>query len=476
MSELFRYIPAVDRVLQTIDQETVLQAVPRSLRKDLVNEYLDACREAIRSGTLTSREELDLERLRPELIAFIARRARPKFRRVINGTGVVVHTNLGRSLLCEAAAEAVQTACRHYSNLEFSLESGKRGSRYDLVEELLCRLTGAEAGLVVNNNAAAVLLMLDTLARGREVIVSRGQLVEIGGSFRIPEVMAKSGAFLKEVGATNRTHLADYEQAITSDTAGLLRVHTSNFRILGFHKEVPLKDLAALGRRFGLPVMEDLGSGNFYDFPGIPGFDEPTVDSVIRDGAAVVTFSGDKLLGGPQAGIILGQKQYIEPIKKNPLNRALRIDKMTLAALEATLRQFLDLDRAAAGIPTLAAITLDEKRLRSRAARLAAVLKKHFASQFEVTTRVDASRVGGGASPEIALKTWLVCLRPGQGLHLDQLRHDLLQTNPPVVGRVEENAFCLDPRTLLKGETGLIVKALQQALGNKEAANSTDPT
>lgn len=464
MSELFRFIPSVDRLLQLIADDKQLNGLPRVLVKDLINEFLEHCREEIRSGGLASKSELEPEQLRPRLLDSIKAKSRPRFRRVINATGVVVHTNLGRSLLAEAATEAVHKACRFYSNLEFSLDSGKRGSRYSLVEELLCRLTGAEAGLVVNNNAAAVLLMLDTLAKGLEVIVSRGQLVEIGGSFRIPEVMAKSGAILKEVGATNRTHLFDYEQAITPRTAGLLRVHTSNYRIVGFQKEVPLKELATLGKQYDLPVLEDLGSGNLHRFSEIEGFDEPTVDSVLKGGASVVTFSGDKLLGGPQAGIILGKAKYIQQIQKNPLNRALRIDKMTLAALEATLRLYLDHDRAVREIPTLSAILVEPGTLRARAGRLAARLKEAFAADFEVRTQSDSSRVGGGASPETELKTWLVCLKPRQGLSLEKLRQALLRTEPPLVGRVERDSFCLDPRTLNKGEVPLVLDCFKQAL------------
>ena len=249
---------------------------------------------------------------------------------MLNATGVVVHTNLGRSLLAKPAIEAVAEACGHYSNCEFDLATGKRGSRYSHVEKILCDITGAEAALVVNNNAAAVFIMLETLARGREVIVSRGQLVEIGGSFRIPDVMAKSGATLREVGATNRTHVHDYENAIGDDTAALMRVHTSNFRVVGFTKEVTLAEMRALGDKYGLPVIEDLGSGTLYALAGEGLLGEPTVQQVVAQGADVVSFSGDKVLGGPQAGIIVGRREYIDRIKKNPVNRAVRIDKMTL--------------------------------------------------------------------------------------------------------------------------------------------------
>jgi L-seryl-tRNA(Ser) seleniumtransferase len=468
LSALYRALPATDRLLEEVSGEAQAVHLPRRMLKELVNAYLDHLRREIRSERIRSAEELALERLKPEALAYIARHSRPKFRRVINATGVVVHTNLGRSLLSEAAMGAVQQACGSYSNLEFDLETGKRGSRYALVEELLCELTGAEAGLVVNNNAAAVLLMLDTLAKGKEVVVSRGELVEIGGSFRIPEVMAKSGALLREVGATNRTHLKDYSQAIGPETAALLKAHTSNYRIVGFHKEVDLAELVDLGREHALPVLEDLGSGNLFHFPEAVRMDEPTVQSRLKKGVSVVTFSGDKILGGPQAGLILGRREFIDPIKKNPLNRALRIDKMTLAALEATLRQYKDPESAAKGIPTLRMICTPVESLRGRATRLASKIRRELGHAFAVSTRKGSSRVGGGASPELDLPTQLVRLEPRIDLDVERLRELLLHTDPPLVGRVEEDGFCLDPRTLLGSDISQTVDALQQALAQWE--------
>ncbi len=476
MTTLFRHLPAVDQCLNALAADTsrlakALQAVPRPLVKDLVNEFLDLVREEIRAGAFADEAELTLAALYPRLLAYVRRGAKPRFRRVLNATGVVVHTNMGRSLLAPEAVAAVSEAAAHYSNLEFDLATGERGSRYAHVEGLLCRLTGAEAGLVVNNNAAAVLIVLDTLCQGREVIVSRGQLVEIGGSFRIPEVMAKSGAILREVGATNRTHLRDYEAAITLETAAFMKVHTSNFRQVGFVKEVPLCELKPLAATFGLPVIEDLGSGSLlrFDADGLPG--EPTAAESIAEGADVVTFSGDKVLGGPQAGIIVGRREIIERIKKNPLNRALRIDKLTLAALEATLRLYLDPDLAKGRVPTLAMMTRSLVSLRAQAARLAGLLRKRLGGcldgRLEVTVRRGVSRVGGGAFPEADLPTALVALSPGAGLgmNVDGLRQALLATDPPLVGRVEDGAFCLDPRTLDPSEHPLVLDALRQALG-----------
>lgn len=463
MSSLFRHIPAVDRFLHEFESDSSLDDVPRNMMRDLVGEFLDLCREEIRQDLLHSVQDLDLTILVPRAKAYILSRSQTHFRRVLNATGVVIHTNLGRSVLAKSAAQAVLAGCAHYSNLEMDLATGQRGSRYSHVEELLCRLTGAEAGLVVNNNAAAVLLVLDTLAKGREVIVSRGQLVEIGGSFRIPEVMKKSGAILREVGATNRTHLVDYQEAINEHTAMLMKVHTSNYRIIGFHKEVALADLVALGQAHNLPVFEDLGSGNFFDFSSFGFMPEPTVQQVLKNGADLVSFSGDKLLGGPQAGIIVGQKKYIEHIKKNQLNRALRIDKMTLAALEATLRLYLDPKKARDTVPTLAMITASPEALRQKAQKLRRILSNTLGELACISTRSGFSRVGGGSFPEQDLPTTLVCVVPKQG-SVEDLRQGLLHGDLPLVGRVEDDHFCLDPRTLTQDEFKLVGKVLHVAL------------
>lgn len=463
MSSLFRHIPSVDRFLHELEQDQSLAGLPRPLLKDLVGEFLDLCREEIRSGAITAESDLALPALCTRARAYARFASRPHFRRVLNATGVVIHTNLGRSILAEEAVQAVTLGCRHYSNLELALETGQRGSRYSHVEKLLCRLTGAEAGLVVNNNAAAVLLVLDTLAKGREVVVSRGQLVEIGGSFRIPEVMRKSGAVLREVGATNRTHLRDYEEAIGDETAMLMKVHTSNYRIIGFHKEVDAADLAALGRERGLPVFEDLGSGNLFDFSPYGFMPEPTVQQVLKSGVDVVSFSGDKLLGGPQAGIIVGRKEFIDRIKRNQLNRALRIDKMTLAALEATLRLYLDPELARRKVPTLAMITAGREELLARARRLRRRLSKDLAGLATVGVKSGFSRVGGGSFPEQDLPTSLVTVAPA-AMDVEALRQGLLATDIPVIGRVEDGRFCLDPRTLMDEEFPLVAAAVRSVL------------
>ncbi len=489
-SHLFRALPSVDVLLKQFATLPAVQAVysgpmgvsgdfvpesyiigtlslPRAFVRDLANSYLDECRNGIRQGCYTDAASLSVAALLPGLERWARDKGRPHFRRAINATGVVIHTNLGRSILAEEAAKAVAEACLHYSNLEFNLNTGERGSRYSHVEALLCSLTGAEAALVVNNNAAAVLLVLDTLCKNREAIVSRGQLVEIGGSFRIPEVMKKSGCTLVEVGSTNRARLSDYAEAITENTAALMRVHTSNYRIIGFHSQVSLPELAALGKERGLPVIEDLGSGNLCDFAaaGVPllAQDEPTVQRTVADGADVVSFSGDKVLGGPQAGIIVGKAAYISKIKKNQLNRALRIDKMTLAALEATLRIYKEPEQALKRIPTLRMICAPADELKARAARLARRLKKALQGKAAVSTAPGSSLVGGGSFPERHLPTTLVYISSGSVAAQD-LRQRLLGASTPLVARLEDDRLCLDVRTVADAEFVLVEQALVEVL------------
>lgn len=464
LNSLFRAIPSVDLCLDALFRtDTALCHAPRPLVRDLVTAYWDTCRERIRQGLVTEENSLALEVRLADLLAHVHKGLRPRLVPVINATGVVIHTNLGRSVLCEEAQQAVALAAGGYCNLEMDLATGQRGSRHSLVEDLLCRLTGAEAALVVNNNAAAVLLLLDTFCQGGEVIVSRGELVEIGGSFRIPDIMAKSGATLREVGTTNRTHLRDYENAIGETSRALLRVHTSNYRIVGFHAKVELEDMARLAKERGLYLFEDLGSGSLLDLdvPGLP--DEPAVPAVVRAGADVVTFSGDKVLGGPQAGILVGKKELVARLKANPLTRALRCDKLCLAALEATLRQYLEAETARHTIPTLSAIAAPATTLAQRARSLARRLKKALGSTCHISTKAAVSRVGGGAFPQYDLPTTLVCLSP-VAMSATALKEALLATAPPVIGRLEDDLFCLDPRTLLPGDLPLLQKALVSVL------------
>ena len=398
--QLLRSLPGVDHLLECMQKDAWFAEVPRSVRIASAREAVEELRSAILDGELTAdtgslSEEQVLKRVRQAA----SQRMTRNLRYLVNATGVIVHTNLGRSRLAAAALENIQTIGAGYSNLEFDLDAGKRGSRYSAVEELICEISGAEAAMVVNNNAGAVLLCLDTIAKGKKVIVSRGELVEIGGSFRIPDVMAKSGALLQEVGATNRTHAKDYEKAVDNETGLLLKVHTSNFGVVGFTKSVSLEELVALGEKYRLPVMEDLGSGTFVDFSKYNLVKEPRVQESVASGADVVTFSGDKLLGGPQAGIIAGSRDILDKIKQNPLTRALRIDKLTLAALESTLRLYRDEKHAVEEIPTLKMLTTPPEVLEEKAGRLAALLKEAGGDRIEIEIAGGTSRAGGGSMP-----------------------------------------------------------------------------
>lgn len=464
---LLKSIPKVDEFLGWVGE---VGDTPTTMVKSSVRELLDNVREAILSGEPMKKVELTREALLPKFKAGLNRKMALNFRTVINATGVVVHTNLGRSLLPDSAMDMITQVGTRYSNLEFDIRTGKRGSRYSLVEGLLCDLTGAEAALVVNNNAAAVLLVLETLAAGKEVIVSRGQLVEIGGSFRVPDVMAKSGAKMVEVGATNRTHLRDYENAITDETAMLLKVHSSNFRMIGFTSEVDLPDLVTLASKKKLLVMEDLGSGSFIDLSVFGLQKEPTVREAIKAGVDVVTFSGDKLLGGPQAGLIVGKRKIIDRIKKNPMNRALRIDKFTLAGLEAVLRLYFDENAAIKTIPTLAMLTMPSDEIKKKANRLLRRIKKDLEDKCKVSLMQTESRVGGGAMPEHGLATWAVALEP-LGRTVNELEYNLRVAELPVIGRIEEDKFLLDMRTVADDEIFALAKCLTQAFEEEEEEN-----
>ena len=447
--ELLRNLPKVDECISKISAE-FNRKIPAMLVKLVVQKCIDSERQRILGNADNCRKKSD-EDWQSVFHHALQKKMQPNLRRVINGTGVVIHTNLGRSLLSASATQALTQAGSHYTNLEYNLETGKRGSRYSLVEEIICELTGAEAALVVNNNAAAVLLVLESLARSKEVIVSRGQLVEIGGSFRIPDVMKKSGAILIEVGATNRTHLSDYEEAITGETALLLKVHTSNFRMVGFTSEVSAEEMVALARKNGLAVVEDLGSGCLIDLStfGLPK--EPTVQEVINAGVDVVTFSGDKLLGGPQAGIIAGKRAAIEKIKKNPLNRALRIDKFTLASLEDVLRNYYDTGLALKTIPTLAMLTQAPGDIKRKGRRLLRRLEEKISPACVVRLIPTMSRVGGGAMPEYSLASWAIELQPRQ-VSLNTLEQAFRLLPLPLIGRIENEGFLIDLRTVPENE------------------------
>ncbi|NPV92448.1 MAG: L-seryl-tRNA(Sec) selenium transferase [Firmicutes bacterium] len=467
INDKLRSLPAVDAILREPGVAGMMAQVPRRLLVEMAREALEVIRERISSEPDRYPDRQDIVAEAVELIRQkVVEKGERSLKPVINATGVVLHTNLGRARLSESARYAVMEAAGSYTNLELDLSSGTRGSRYQHVVKLLTMITGAEDGLVVNNNAAAVLVALSTLAKGREVIVSRGQLVEIGGSFRVPEVMQQSGAQLIEVGTTNKTYLRDYEQAVTEHTALLLKVHTSNYRIIGFTHETSIDELVALGERRGLPVMEDLGSGLLLNLQpwGLP--EEPLVRDSVSAGADVVVFSGDKLLGGPQAGIIVGRREYIEPMKKNPLLRALRIDKLTLAALEATLREYLDPQQALENIPTLRMLTLPPEELRQRAETIGSHIRQGIEGvddKLEIAVVPESSPVGGGAMPAREIPTFVVAIRHA-AIPAMELAETLRRQNPPVLARVKEERLMLDPRTVSLEEIPRLVAALRRSM------------
>ena len=457
--EMLRSLPAVDELLRQEAMSDAVQTYPRTLVVRAIRKVLDRNRQAILKGEVFfEQEELDQVSLVNEILDELEHLAAFTLRRVVNGTGIIVHTNLGRSLLCQDALDRLQLIGSGYSNLEYDLAEGKRGSRYEHAEAILCEITGAEGALVVNNNAGAVVLALNTLAQGREVVVSRGQLVEIGGSFRIPDIMARSGARLREVGCTNRTHLNDYEKAIGPETALLLDVHASNYQIIGFTAEVGLREMVELGRRHGIPVMQDLGSGCFVDVTrfGLQG--EPLVQDSVRSGVDVITFSGDKLLGGTQAGIILARKELIAEFRQNPLTRALRVDKLTLAALEATLRLYRDEDAAIQAIPTLKMIATDLGTLEDRARGLVEALRANMPESIGVEIMDGSSMVGGGALPVQNLPTKLVAMSSKE-MSAARLEVRFRGYMTPIIGRVEQELFLLDVRTLQPGDEEIITAA-----------------
>jgi L-seryl-tRNA(Ser) seleniumtransferase len=453
-------LPGVDRILEAGNAAGKFANIPKSILVPGIRAVIDG----LRSKLLNTKEPVEASCLSLQsIVSKVVEKARRalslNLKRTVNATGVVVHTNLGRSLLAPQVLDHLATISSRYSNLEFDLAKGKRGSRYSAVEGILCELSGAPAAMVVNNNAAAVLLCLDTLARGKEVIVSRGELVEIGGAFRIPDVMAKSGAILKEVGATNRTHPKDYEKAIGEHTGLLFKAHTSNFSIVGFTASVSLPDLVAIGRAHDLPVMEDLGSGTLVDFSQYGLVKEPTVQESLAAGVDVVTFSGDKLLGGPQAGIILGNRAHMDRIKANPLTRALRIDKMTIATLEATLQLYRDERRAMEQIPTLAMLTRSPEIIQARAADLQSRLEAIADRRLAVEVLAAASRAGGGSLPLLNLPSFCVAVRI-QGLSANGIERRLRSGSPPIIGRIENDRFLMDLRTLQEEELEIITAAM----------------
>ncbi|MDO8963681.1 MAG: L-seryl-tRNA(Sec) selenium transferase [Coriobacteriia bacterium] len=453
---LLRSLPKTDELLKRSDLSALAESASRAVVLDAVRDAVDALRARIVAGESVV---FDDDSIADDAIATVSTRMRSSLRPVINATGIIVHTNLGRSRLPEAVLRAVVDASANYSTLEYDVASGERGSRHVHVERLICDVTGAEAAMAVNNNAAATLLGIAGLAARKEAIVSRGQLVEIGGSFRIPDIMRQSGAKMVEVGATNKTHVRDYENAITPKTGLLLKVHSSNYRVVGFTQEVSLAQLVELGAKHGVPVFEDQGSGVLIDLApyGLP--DEPTVRSAVEAGADLVSVSGDKLLGGPQAGILAGKRATIDRLKKHPLARALRLDKMTLAALEATLRLYLDPERALREIPTLAMLTESGGSVGARARALADRIARECADAFIVGVLADVSRAGGGALPLADIPTTVVALTP-RAMSANDLESRLRLGEPAIVARIKDGNVLIDPRTLTGPEADLVADRL----------------
>ncbi|MBI5049104.1 MAG: L-seryl-tRNA(Sec) selenium transferase [Deltaproteobacteria bacterium] len=447
-----RELPSVDEVLRSDNLRKCAGLYSISLVTEIVRDTIKKMRKEITDGHTVDTSAENIEAL---VYNYLEEMLKPSLKKVINASGVVLHTNLGRALLCDEAIEAIKVSAGHTVNLELNLEEGERGERDGHLEDILCRLTGAEAATIVNNNAAALFLTLNTLAEAKEVIISRGELVEIGGSFRIPEVIQKSGCKLIEVGTTNRTHSSDYTSAINPDTALLLKAHTSNYRIIGFTSNVDLKEVVKIGMQHSIPVVEDLGSGSLVDLSqfGLPC--EPQVRESIEAGADVVTFSGDKLLGGPQAGIIVGKQEYIRRINKNPLKRALRVDKLTIAAMEATLKLYLKPDTLSRKLPTLRFLTRPVPEITLVAEEASRLLKQRLGKGYFVEIENGESKIGSGSLPEEVIATKIVSITHKQ-IPLKKIFDMFLKNNPPILGRVHKGKFLLDMRMIEKAEDAVV--------------------
>lgn len=458
VNQILRKLPQVDEVLNHKELVSCEKNIPHDFLVACIREVIVDVRANVLNGII---KDIDKNEIINLVKNKVEKKSKPSLRRVINATGVVLHTNLGRSIISETATNEMINVAYNYSNLEYDIKVGSRGDRQSHIEKLIVELTGAEAAMVVNNNAAATIIVLAALAKGKEVIISRGELIEIGGSFRIPEVMSESGAILKEIGTTNKTKSKDYKNAIDKELTGaLLKVHTSNYKIVGFTEETTLEELVPLGKEYDVPVIYDMGNGLFVDLSEY-GIMEPTVPNLLKGGADVILFSGDKLLGGPQAGIIIGKEKYISKMKKHPLARAFRVDKFTIAALFATLFEYFDEKRAKRNIPILNMITISKNELKNKAEKFRDMLLKINGSEVDIEEVKD--QVGGGTAPDVFLDGYAVSFQM-KNISSEKLERKLRGFDIPVIARVAHNKILFDVRTIREDEFDIIYKELVEGL------------
>jgi L-seryl-tRNA(Ser) seleniumtransferase len=459
MPNPFRNLPSVNQLLESEPLQRLVKSINHRVVVDGVRQFLDDLRTQVSHAAEDAHIPTPQE-IAERVAAWLETEQRPKLRPVINGTGILLHTGLGRAPLAQQALDEIQKLGGGYASVEIDLSTGQRGHRVQAVERLLCQITGAEAAAVTNNNAAATMITLSALAAGREVIVSRGQLIEIGGSYRLPDVMQCSGALLKEVGTTNKTRPDDYRRAINQQTAALLRVHPSNFKVVGFSESVSIREMIRIAHQNGLPAIDDVGSGALMDFAEFGLADEPVVRQSVEAGADLVLFSGDKLLGGPQCGIIVGRRKYIDSIVKNPMMRAVRVGKLTLAALQATLVLYLDPEKAKIQIPILRMLSMPIENLRLRADRIVAQIGHLSITEVTEVVQQD-SMLGGGSLPTQNLPTWCVSILP-KNKNVERFAKQLRDASPSVVGRVQQDRFLLDLRTIHPGQDAELVQILEK--------------
>lgn len=459
-NEILRKIPQVDEILKDVKLVDIVSSIPHDFLINCIREVIIDQRANILNGIEKS---IDKNTLIDKIIAKVEKKSKHSLRKVINATGTVLHTNLGRAVISKAATESMISVAYNYSNLEYDLKKGERGDRQSHIEKLITDLTGCEAAMVVNNNAAATIIVLASLAYEKEVIISRGELIEIGGSFRIPDVMQESRAILKEVGTTNKTKVADYKKAFDVEkTAAIMKVHTSNYKVVGFTEEATLKDLMPLGEEFAIPVIYDMGNGLFVDLNEYC-IDEPTVPNLVKDGADVILFSGDKLLGGPQAGIIIGKAKYINKMKKHPLARAFRVDKFTIAALTSTLFEYYDLKKAKKNIPILNMITISKNELKDKSNDILNKIKSKVSANVTLDVEEIKDQVGGGTAPHVYLDGYAISIKSNDKSS-EKIERELRAADVPIIVRVSHDKVYVDVRTILEEDINLLIETLCKIL------------